>query len=141
MNPREKTKMALGNNAVFRKTMKNIRKYRDIKLVTTEARKNYLVSEENYHTTKIFPENLLLIEITKTQILTNYFAYLDQSVLELSKMVMYEFWYDYVKTKYGGKVKLCFMDTDNFIVHIKVWVSYKKILKPKIIKLLRSNSK
>ena len=54
MNPREKTKMALGNNAVFGKPMKNIRKYRDIKLVTTEARKNYLVSEENYHTTKNF---------------------------------------------------------------------------------------
>ena len=48
----------LANNAVFRKNMENVRKHRDIKLVTTERRRNYLVSEPNYHTTKFFPENL-----------------------------------------------------------------------------------
>ena len=51
------------NNAVFGKTMENVRKHRDIKLVTTERRKNYFVSEPNYHTTKFFTENLLAIEI------------------------------------------------------------------------------
>ena len=59
------------NNAVSGKTMKNVRKHRDIKLVTTERRRNYLVSEPNYHTTKFFTENLLAIEITKTEILMN----------------------------------------------------------------------
>ena len=56
------------NNAVFRKTMENVRKHRNIKLVTTE-RRNYLVSEPNYHTTKFFTENLLAIEMRKNQIL------------------------------------------------------------------------
>ena len=53
------------NNAVFGKTMKNMRKHRDIKLVTTERRRNYLVSETNYHTTKFFTEHLLAIEMKK----------------------------------------------------------------------------
>ena len=59
----------LMNNAVFGKTMENVRKHRDIKLVTTERRRNYLVSEPNYHTTKFFTEYLLAIEIRKTKIL------------------------------------------------------------------------
>ena len=59
----EKDFFKLMNNAVFRKTMQNMRKHRDIKLVRTERRKNYLVSEPNYHTTKRFTENLLVIEM------------------------------------------------------------------------------
>ena len=51
------------NNSVFGETMENVRKHKDIKLVTTEKRRNYLVSEQNYHTTKLFSENLLAIEI------------------------------------------------------------------------------
>ena len=99
------------NNEVFGKTMENVRKHRDIKLVTTERRRNYLVSEPNYHTTKFFTENLLAIEIKKTEILINKPIYLGLSILELSKILMYEFWYDYVKPKYGEKTKLCNMDT------------------------------
>ena len=53
------------NNAVSRKTLINVRKHRDIKLFTTERRKNYLASERNYHTSKVFTENLLMIEVTK----------------------------------------------------------------------------
>ena len=56
------------NNAAFGKTLKNVRKHRDIKLATTESRRNYLVSEPNYHTTKFFTENLLTLEMRKTQI-------------------------------------------------------------------------
>ena len=89
----EKYFFKLMNNAVFRKTMKNVRKHRNIKLVTTERRRNYLVSEPNYHTTKFFTENLFAIEIRKTQILTNKPVYLGLSILDLSKTVMYEFWY------------------------------------------------
>ena len=51
------------NNAIFGKTMENVRKHRDIKLVTTERRSNYLVSEPNFHPTKFFTENLLAIEV------------------------------------------------------------------------------
>ena len=76
----EKDFFKLINNAVFRKTMKNARKHRDIKLVTTERRRNNLVSEPNYHTTKFFTENLLAIEMGKTQILMNKCVYLGLSI-------------------------------------------------------------
>ena len=79
------------NNPVFGRTMENVRKYRSIKLVTTEERRNYLVSEPNYHTTKFFVENLLAIEMKKTDVLTNKPVYLGHSILELSKIVTYEF--------------------------------------------------
>ena len=92
------------NNLVFRKTMENVQKYRDVKLVTTERRRNYLVSGSNYHTTKFFTENLLAIKMRKTQILMSKTVYLGLSILGLSKTVMCEFWYDYIKPKYGEKV-------------------------------------
>ena len=82
----------LMNNSVFRKNMENVRKNRDIKLITTENRRNYLVSESNYHSTKFFTENLLTIEMIKTQIFMNKPVYLGLSILELSKIVMHEFW-------------------------------------------------
>ena len=121
----EKDFFKLMNNAVFRKTMENVRKHRDIKLVTTERRRNYLVSEPNYHTTKFFTENLLAIEMRKTQILMNKPVYLGLSILDLSKTVIYEFWYDYVKPKYGENAKLCYTDTCSFIVHVKTDDIYK----------------
>ena len=64
-NSLEKDVFKLMNNAVFGKAMENVRKHRDIKLVTTERRKNYLVSEPNYHTTKFFAESLLATEMKK----------------------------------------------------------------------------
>ena len=99
----------------------------DIKPVTTETRRNYLVSEPNYHTRKFFTEHLLAVEMKKTQILMNGPVYLGLSILDLSKTVMYEFWYDYLKPKYGENGKLCFMDTDSFIVHVKTDDIYKDI--------------
>ena len=118
-NEFEKDFSKLMTNAVFGKTMENVRKHRDIKLVTTERRRNYLVSEPNYHTTKFFTESFSAIEMKKKQILTNKPVYLGLSILEVSKILLYEFWYDYVKCKYGRKANLYFMDTDSFIVHIK----------------------
>ena len=116
----EKDIFKLINNAVFGKAKKNVRKHRNIKLVTTERRRNYLVSEPNFHTTKFFTENLLAIEMRKIQIIMNKPNSLGLSVLDLSKTAMYEFWYDYVKPKYGENAKLCYMDTDSFIVHVKI---------------------
>ena len=94
------------NNAVFGKTMEIVRKNRDIKLVTTERRRNYLVIEPNYYTAKLFTKNLLAIEMKKTQITINKLVYLGLSILDLNKTVMYDFWYDYVKPKYAEKTKL-----------------------------------
>ena len=103
------------NNSVFSETMENVRKHRDIKLITTERRRNYLVSKPNYHTTKFFTEHLLAIEMRKTQTLMNKPAYLGFSILDLTKTVMHEIWYDYVKANNGEKTKLFHMDTDSFI--------------------------
>ena len=79
------------NKPVLGKTMQKDRKHRDIKLVTTKYKRNYLEPKPNYHTTKFFTENLLAIEMRKTQILMNKSIYLGLSILDLSKTVMYEF--------------------------------------------------
>ena len=107
--------------------MENVRKHRDIKLVTTDKRRNQLVSEPNYHTTKYFSENLLAIEMKKTKVKMNKPVYLGMSILDISKTLMYEFWYDYIKPKYEDAAKLCYMDTDSFIIHIKTEDFYEDI--------------
>ena len=93
------------------KVWKNVRKCRDIKLVTTERRRNYLVLEPNHHTAKFFTENLLTIEMKKknktkkTEILLNKPVHLGLSILELSKIVIHDFRYDFGKPRSGEKVK------------------------------------
>ena len=114
----EKEFFKLMNNTFFGNSMENVRKHRNIKLVTAERRKNYVVSEPNYHTMKFFTESLLAIEMKKTKTLMNKPVYLGLSVLDLSKTVMWEFWYDYVKPKYGANTKLCYMDRGSFIIHV-----------------------
>ena len=89
-NDFEKDFFKLMNNAVFGKTMENVRKHRNIKLVTTERRRNYLVSEPNYYTTKVFTENLVAIEMGKTQMCMSKPVYLGLLILDLSKTVMYK---------------------------------------------------
>ena len=84
-NDFEKDFFKLMNNAVFGKAMENVRKHRDIKLVTTDKRRNQLASEHNYHTTKYFSENLMAVEMKKTKVKTNKPIYLDMSVLDISK--------------------------------------------------------
>ena len=74
--------------------MRNVRKHRDINLTTNEVRRNYLVSEPNFHMTNFFSENLLTIGMERTWILINKPVYLDLRTFEMSKIVMYYFWYD-----------------------------------------------
>ena len=126
-NDFEKDFYKLMNNAVFGKTMENVRKHRDIKLVTTDQRRNQLVSEPNYHTVKWFSEKLLAIEMKKTKVEMNKPIYLGLLIIKISKTLMHQFWYDYMKPKYGDNVKLCYMDTDSFIMHIKTEDFYKDI--------------
>ena len=123
----EKYFFKLMNNAVFEKNMEDVRKHRDIKLVAIERRRNYLLSEPNYHITKFFIKNLSAMEMKKTEILMNKPVCLGLSILELSKILMYELWYDYIKPKYGDNAKLCYMDTDSFIAYIKTDDIYKDI--------------
>ena len=104
-NDFEKDFLKLMNDAVFGKTMENVRKHRDIKLVTTDKRRNQLASEPNYHTTKYFSENLMAIEMKKTKVKMNKPIYLGMSILDISKTLMYELWYDYIKPKHHNKSK------------------------------------
>ena len=115
----EKDLFKLMNNAVFGKTMENIRRHRDIKLVTADKKRNKLVSEPNHHTINYISEDLSIIEMNKTKVKMNKPIYLGLSILDISKILMYEFWYDYMKPKYNNNVKLCYMDTDSFIMNIK----------------------
>ena len=123
----EKDFFKLMNNSIFGKTMENVRNHRDIKLVKTDKKRIRLVSEPNYHTTKYFSENLLAIEMKKIKVKMNKPVYLGLSILEISKTLMYEFQYGYIKPKYQDDAKLCYMDTDSFIIHIKTEDFYKDI--------------
>ena len=98
--------------------MKNVRKHGNIKLVTTNVKRNKLLSEPNYHTTKRFSKYFLATEMKKTKVKMNKPAYLGMSILDISKTLMYKFWYDYFKPKYGDRAKLCYTDTDSFIINI-----------------------
>ena len=126
-NDFEKDLFKLMNNSVFAKTMENIRKHRDIKLVMTDKKRSKLVSEPNYHTINLISENLSIIEMKKTKVKMNKPIYLGLSILEISKTLMYEFWYDYMKPKYGNDVKLCYLDMDSFVMNIKTNDFYKDI--------------
>ena len=79
------------NNAVFGKTMENVRKHRDIKLVAADKKISKLVSEPNYHTMNCISENLSIIEMKKTKIKMNKPIYLGLSILDISKILLYEF--------------------------------------------------
>ena len=111
-NDFEKDFFKLMNNSVFGKTMENVRNHRDIKLVTSDKRRSILASEPNYHSSKCISKDLMIIEMNKP-------IYLCQVILDISKTLIYEFWYDYIKPKYGDKARLCYADTDSFVMYIK----------------------
>ena len=126
-NDFKKCFVKLMNNLVSGKTLENNRKHRDIKLVTTDKKRSKLVSEPNYHTINYISEDLSIIEMNKTKVKMNKPIYLGLSILEISKILMYEFWYNYMKPKYGNNVKLCYMDTDSLKMNIKTEDFYKDI--------------
>ena len=126
-NDFEKDFFKLMNNSVFGKTMENVRNHRDIKLVTTDKRRSILASEPNYHSSKRISKDLMIMEMKKVEVKMNKPIYLGQAILDISKTVMYEFWYDYIKPKYEDNVKLCYMDTDSFVMNINTEDFFKYI--------------
>ena len=114
-------------NVVFGKSMEQVRNHRDIRLVTADKKRCQLISEPNYHTTKRFSEDLIAIEIKKTEIKMNKPIYLGLAILGISKTLMYEFWYDYLKPKYDNTMGLCYVDTDSFIFYVETEDFYKDI--------------
>ena len=107
-NECEKDFFKLMNNSVFEKTMENVRNHRDIKLITTDKRRKRLVSEPNYHSHKKFSDHLMAIEMKKTRVKMTKPLYLGMSILDISKILMYEFWYNYIIPKVWrqGKIML-----------------------------------
>ena len=121
-NEFEKNFFKLMINSVFGKTMENLRKHRDIKLVTTDEKRSKLISEPNYHTTKRFSENLLEIEMKKTKIKMNKSVYLGMSILDVSKTLMYKFWYHYIKPKYEQNYVIRMLIALLFILRLKIFL-------------------
>ena len=118
-NEFEKSFFKLMNNSVFGKRMKNVRSHRDVILNVTEQRRKKLTSEPNYDSCKQFTNDLMAIAMRKTEVLINKPIAAGQAILDISKTLMYEFWYDYLKPKYQNKVKLCYIDIDSFIMLIE----------------------
>ena len=123
----EKDFFKLMNNSVFGKTMENIRNRVNVKLVNTEERLKKLSAKPNYKSCKIFNENLISVHMKKTSLTMNKPVYLGMCILDLSKTIMYDFHYNYVKPKYGAKAKLLFTDTDSFLYEIETEDFYKDI--------------
>ena len=118
----------LMNNSVFGKMMENIRKHRNIGLVTTEQKYLLMVMKPNFKSGILFGENLMGCKMGKIKVVMNKLVYLSQVILDLSKIVMYEFHYDYMVPKYGlEKLKLCYMDTDSLVYAIKAENFYEDI--------------
>ena len=110
----------LMNNAVFGKTTENIRKHRNIKLVNNEVDYLRAVMRPNFKPGTLIGPDLMGCEMGKIKVVMNKPVYLEQAILDLSKTVVYEFHYDYMKQKYSdNKLKLCYMDTNPLIYEIK----------------------
>ena len=118
-NDFEKDFFKLMNNSVLGKTMENIRKHRKINLVTTEEKYLKTVMKPNFKSATLFGPNIMGCEMGKIEVVMNKPVYLSRAILDLSKIMMYEFNYDYMKPKYGENLKLCYMDTDSLVYHIK----------------------
>lgn len=124
-NDFERDFFKLMNNSVFGKTMENVKKRVNVKLVTTWDRDgrrngaNILISKPNFHSLSIFTENFVAIQLKKSKICYNKPIYVGFTVLDLSKIVMYDFHYNFIKQNYGNSAELLYTDTDSLIYEIK----------------------
>ena len=124
----EKDFFKLMNNSVFGKTMENIRNRVNVKLVNTLEKAKKLINKPNLKSPpKIFSENLILVHMKKTSLTMNKPVYLGMCILDLSKTIMYDFHYNYIKPKYRNKAKLLFTDTDSLMYEIETEDFYKDI--------------
>ena len=115
------------NNSVFGKTLENIRNRVDIRLISSDKVAQKLAAKPNYEGCTIFDKNLIAVHMKKTKFYFNKQVYLGMSILHLSKSLIYDFHYNYIKTKYGDKAKLLFTDTNSLAYEIKTKDFYKDI--------------
>ena len=130
-NAFEKDFFKLMNNIVFGKTMENIRKRVDVRLVTDEKKLMKYVSKPTYVSSKILNENLVAVHKIKEKLTLNRPEYVGMCILDLSKTLMYDFHYNYIKKKYEDKAKLLFTDTDSLTYEIEAKDVYQDFWKDK----------
>ena len=116
------------NNSVFGKTMENIRRHRNIKLVNNKEDYLKSVMKPNFKSGTLLGSDLMSCEMGKVKVVMNKLVYLGQAILDLSKTIMYQFHYDYMKQKYSeDELKLCYMDMDSLIYSIRTEDFYRDI--------------
>ena len=131
-NAFEKDFFKLLNNSVFGKTMENIRKRVDVRLITNKDQLLKLTSKPTFVSSKIFSDNLVAVHKTKETLTLNRPAYVGMCILDLSKTLMYDFHYNYIQEKYpDGKSTLLLTDTDSLIYEIQTEDVYKDFYKDK----------
>ena len=122
-NDFEKDFPKLMNNAVFGKTMGNIKKHRNIELLISDKRRSLLVSEQNYYTSKQISEDLMIIEMKKLWVKMNKPIYLGQAILDISKTLMHEFWYDYIlNMRIKRDYVICILIALLLILKLKIFI-------------------
>ena len=117
------------NNSVFGKTIENIRKRQNVFLIDSKDKAKKLSSKPNFVRATIFDDNLIVVHMKKTKVYFNESICVGQAILDLSKTLMFDFHYNYLKNKYGKKAELLFTDTDSLMYEIRTSDFYKDISK------------
>ena len=118
-NQFEKRSFKLANNSVYGRIMMNVREHRDVKFVKTDEQLKKMLNKSNFSALRKFQENLIGVEMKKTQVMLNLPIYVGFSIFEMSKILMYDFHYGCIIPKYGSKAKFLFTDTDSLCYEIK----------------------
>ena len=128
-NAFEKDFFKLMNNSVFGKTIENIRKRQNVHIIDNRKMADKLSSKPNFDRATIFDENLIACHMKKTEVYFNKPIYVGQAILDLSKRLMFDFHYNYIRKKYDNKAELLFTDTDSLMYLIQTDDFYHDIRK------------
>ena len=126
-NAFEKDFFKLMNNSVFGKTIENIRKRQNVKLIDDRKKALKLSSKPNFDRVTIFDEHLVAIHMKKTEVYFNKPIYVGQAILDISKTLIFDFHYNYIRKKYGNKAELLMTDTDSLMYQIQTDDFYSDI--------------
>ena len=126
-NAFEKDFFKLMNNSVYGKTCENLRKRVDVRLVTDQNKLSKVASKPTYVNSKIFTEDLVAVHKIKETLKLDRPAYVGMCILDLSKTLMYDFHYNYIKKRYNNKAKLLFTDTDSLCYEIETQDIYEEL--------------